>query len=227
MAFKHIVALVLFVLAASPVWAQERIRFGAKLGVTSSEIRETIDGQTFGGLGFRLGLNGGVFAVFPVRGALGAQTEANYFRKSYGFEGELRDENNLPAGRDPRYQYDYASTLVALRYQEALGSDGTDFYAFFGPRLDVLLGDRASFTTPGGDPESTELPGLLRNGEPNGLLFGAAAGFGVDLSGRGVPLLIELRYDADLTPVGDYEDGNAREREFRFRAFSLRVGVSL
>lgn len=216
MSIHRAAALLLLLVTAWPVQAQDGARFGLKLGVTSAELREE-----FGGLEPRFGLNAGVFAVLPVQGALHALVAADYYRKGYE-AGELRDANNGSVGTDVDFQYDYASLVIAPQYAAAWGSSGLGFYTFLGPRLDVLVADRVVATVDG-DRETVELSDLFETRGFSTTILGVAAGIGLDLSNiAAVPLLVELRYDADVTPAWSPGD-----RERRFRTFSLRAGLTL
>jgi hypothetical protein len=209
----------LFLLAtAFPVQAQDGVRFGVKAGVTSAELRT----EDFGYEALR-SLNVGVFAVVPMRGSLGALAHVDLHRKGYRV-GEIRDVTNTRLGSDADFQYDYVSLLVAPRYGAALGTGGTFFYAFAGPRLDVLAADRLIATTPEGDREPLDAEALGFEQETfDGVVFGASAGLGLDLTRvLPAPLLLELRYDADVTAAAALFD-----RDHRFRTFSLRLGFAL
>lgn len=213
MSIDRVAVLLLLLVTAGSVRAQDGTYFGLKLGVTSAELR-----GEFGGLEPRFGLNVGAFAVLPVRGALRALVAADYYRKGYEAD-EYRDANNSSRGTDVDFQYDYASFQIAPQYAAALGSDGLGFYVFLGPRLDLLATDRVVATVDG-ERETVELPFDTPGFEA--IVFGASAAIGLDLvNAVSMPLLIELRYDTDVTPARSSRNGDAR-----FRTFSLRAGLS-
>ncbi|MEP0546179.1 MAG: outer membrane beta-barrel protein [Rhodothermales bacterium] len=217
MSIARITTLLLLACAAWPVQAQDGARFGLKLGATSAELRFS-NGTNGGGLESRFGLNAGVFAAVPVRGAWRALVAADYYRKGYE-AGEFRDENNTRRFTDADFQYDYASLLIAPQYAATLGSGGLRFYAFLGPRLDLLAAERVVATVDG-ERETVELPFDTPGFES--IVFGVSAGIGLDLADAvSMPLLIELRYDADVTPARSLRNGDSR-----FRTFSLRAGLS-
>ena len=219
MSLHRVTVLLLLLVAAWPVQAQDGARFGLKLGVTSAELRFSNE-TSGGGLESRFGLNAGVFAVVPVRGSWRALVAADYYRKGYE-AGEFRDENNARLFTDADFQYDYASLLIAPHYAAALGSDGLGFYAFIGPRLDLLAAERVVATVDG-ERESVEIPAPFDTPGFESIVFGASAGFGLDLANAvSMPLLIELRYDSDVTPARSFRNGDER-----FRTFSLRLGYS-
>ena len=221
MSIQNVAVLLLLACAARPVHAQNDLSYGLKAGLTSSELR--FDG---GGYDGRFGLNGGVFAVVPMRGAFSTLVQADYFRKGYEQE-EVRDADNTNLGTDADFQYDYAVLLVAAHFGTALGSRGAALYAFLGPRIDVLFGDRIVATNRDGERETFEVGAMgassIIETDFNATVLGASAGLGIDLANAmSVPLLIELRYDADLTPAWSPREDN----DLRFRTFSLRTGLS-
>lgn len=219
MSINRVAGLLLLLVAAGSVRAQDGARFGLKLGVTSSELRFS-NGTSEGGLESRFGLNAGVFASVPVRGAWRALVAADYYRKGYE-AGEFRDENNTRRFTDADFQYDYASLLIAPQYAATLGSGGLRFYAFLGPRLDLLAAERVVATVDG-ERETVEIPAPFDRPGSEPIVFGASAGFGLDLANAvSLPLLIELRYDSNLTPARSFRNGDER-----FRTFSLRLGYS-
>lgn len=218
MDIKSIAVILLLACSVLSARAQNNVRYGVKAGLTSSELR--FDG---GGYDGRFGLNGGVFAVVPFRGAFSALLQADFYRKGYE-QNEVRDANNTNLGTDADFQYDYTVLLVAAHYRAALGSRGAALYAFLGPRIDVFLGDRVVATNRDGERETFEVEGTsIFDTDFNATVLGASAGLGVDLANAmSVPLLIELRYDADLTPAWSPREDN----DLRFRTFSLRAGLS-
>lgn len=109
---------LLALLAASPLQAQDGVRYGAKFGITSIALLGESDSP--GGGEF----NAGGFATFPLRGALSALVSADYHRHAgsgFGFR--------------------HLSLSLAPQYRIALGRSKVALYGFAGPRLDVSEDD--------------------------------------------------------------------------------------
>ena len=198
MSIDRVTALLLVSLIALPVEAQERIRFGVKLGVTSAELRTGDEEGPLSG-----GFNAGVFVAVPVYGPLSALASADYYGKGTG------------RGLDPHH----TSLLVASQCRSELSSSSAALYGFAGPRLDLLIGNRIGKN----DWSEDQNAGPTSPEEFNAAVFGASAGVGVELKESVAgPLLLELRYDLDATPIQSFPWGDRR-----FRRWSLRLGFSL
>jgi hypothetical protein len=114
----HAAIVLLALLAASPLQAQDGVRYGFKFGVTSITLLGEPDAP--GGGEF----NAGGFATLPLRGALSALVSADYHRHAgsgFGFR--------------------HLSLSLAPQYHVALGHSRVALYGFVGPRLDVSEDD--------------------------------------------------------------------------------------
>lgn len=112
------VVVLLALLTASPLQAQDGVRYGFKFGITSITLLGEQDSP--GGGEF----NAGGFATFPLRGALSALVSADYHRHAgsgFGFR--------------------HLSLSLAPQYRIALGPSKVVLYGFAGPRLDVSEDD--------------------------------------------------------------------------------------
>lgn len=224
MSLNHVAVFLLFVFVALPVEAQERMLGGFIGGITSSEAQES------DGFGYEssLGFTGGLFFAIPVRGAFGAQLEVSYQRKGYKNDQLLDDRGRRIDHVD--FRHDYISLLASPQYRTPLGSSGMRFYAFLGPRLDVLISNGASYVEDDGDRVPfDEGERIFAPRSLNDLVLGGAVGIGLDLVRVGVmPLVIELRYDTDLTPAWSIlpRDQRFLRSDWRFSTFGLRLGLS-
>lgn len=189
----RLLGLVLVLAGALPVQAQE-LHYGFKLGVTATEqLPNNGPGILAGG-----GLSAGLFAVLPVSGALGAMASADYYRKGGGLQ--------------------YASLLVAAQYEIDLGKSEAGLYGFVGPRLDVLVAESVEES----DLERNASAGPVSPVDAQATVLGVSAGAGLELTNSWVgPLLIELRYDRDMTPARSFTWGDQHSR-----TLSLRLGLS-
>lgn len=214
MAFR---AAGVFLLLLATAWpAADAQDFGMKIGISYSELREEQSG-----LAPLTGFNAGAFAAFPVYKHWSVLTEGAFYRKGYDAGEEWRNAENVVIGSDVNKHADYASVLVAAQYQAAWGEGGLDFYALLGPRVDALLAERYVATIDG-DRETVEYPSSFQLPAFNAVVFGVTAGVGIDLRNAFVvPLLVELRYNADATPAW-----TTRSSDFRFRTIDLRLGYS-
>ena len=186
--------VLLFLLAGTlPVQAQE-LRYGFKLGITAAE--QFIGGEQ--GILVGGGLSAGLFAVLPVNSVLDGMASVDYYQKG----GDL----------------DYASLLVATQYEIELGTRKAGLYGFVGPRIDLLVAD----TVDRSDPAVNATAGPVSFVDAQTVVFGVSAGTGLELTNSVVgPLLLELRYDRDVTPARRFAYGDQI-----FRTLSLRLGLS-
>ena len=214
----RILGVILLIAIALPVEAQNQYRYGFKGGISNSEIRS----DDFVA-GTRWGINVGLFATTPLRGNLELLGELAYHQKGRSEEGEVRDRQNAILGSDGNYRYDYASLLLAPHYQADLGSGRTQLFAYLGPRLDAFIGQRLTYSNTEGDRVAFE---DSDDSGTKGLILGASAGVGIDVSRAFViPLLVELRYNTDVTPAYNFEVGD-RDFTSRHRTFDFRLGLS-
>ncbi len=198
--------------------AQDGLRYGIKLGLSAADLRS----DDFSS-GNRWGLNAGAFLITPLPGPLGLLAEASYHQKGYGFESEVRDDQNNLIGEDPDFRYDYVSALAAAQYGGELGDGPLDLYFFAGPRFAVKVLQRYTIQTERG----REAPEEGGTAPYNDFALGASAGLGLDL-GRalGFPVLVELRYNGDVTPAFSLDTSDDRTISSRWRTFDFRVGLS-
>lgn len=109
---------LLALLAASPLQAQDGVRYGFKFGISSIALLGESDSP--GGGEF----NAGAFATFALRGALSALVSADYHR-------------NAGSG----FGFRHLSLALAPQYRVGLGQSNVAFYGFAGPRLAVSEDD--------------------------------------------------------------------------------------
>lgn len=201
-------ALLLSLTAAAPMSAQAVEAFGIKFVGTESTIRTDLPSED---PIERRGMGGVLFAEWNVPGPASLVTEAGYLERGYS-----RMTGGGPAmGEEPGHMYRldrrmaYVSVAALARLPLAdVGPVGT--YAIGGPRMNALVG-RSGEDSGGGMPEYGY----------NDVTWDATVGVGAELL-RGLPVLVEARYNAGLN---DAFSGEGWGEPAYHRAVDVMVGV--
>ena len=192
-----------------PAQAQGSIEYGIKGGLS----------QTSGGIRpiSRLGANAGVFVSAPVRTPFNVMLGIDFHYKGLSRKGvEIADEFGNTSS-DPMYRYGYISALSAFHYQSALSGVPFESYFFLGPRVDVLAFREFTHVV-----ERERVPLERESDALKSAILGFSGGLGLDFTDVSrFPILVELRYNGDLTFA--YESAFAEQRN---RTVDLRVGLT-
>ena len=210
LALRLLLAGIFF--SPASILAQESADYGVKLGVSASEVY-----NSYGVYPARWGPNGGLFVTLPMRPHLRALGSVDYHAKGNSVDGDNFRNSEGDTLSDLDYRYDYISLLSAAQYETDLSSLPFTGYAFFGPRIDALVNKRFTWVLNGArvgqDDESDA---------SNRIILGASAGVGLDFSNiLGAPVMLELRYNRDLTPAFSH-----RITSVRHQTLDLRFGYA-
>jgi opacity protein-like surface antigen len=198
---------VLLALAAAPASAQRVEAFGLKLGPTVSTIETDLPSEDPIS---RRGVNAVLFAQVGLPGPVSLVTEAGYLERGYARNtGSIPDDGSMEPYTyrlDRRMQY---VTVAALARLDVARVGPVSAYAVAGPRMNALVGRRGEDTDGG-------MPGY----EYRSVAWDVTAGAGVELV-RGLPVLVEARYNAGLN---DALDGEGWRGSAYHRATEVLVG---
>ena len=199
---RPILLALLFLLAATPLSAQQFRAAGIKLGGTVSTIQTNLPSEEPVS---RRGLTGVLFAEWAASARTALVAEAGYVERGYAREfSSAPDGGGGTAEHRDDFPFRYVS-VAALGKVEVLDAGPAAAYVLAGPRANVLLCC-----------EAEDVPEY----DYRRLAWDAAAGIGARAS-RGLPLLAEVRVSFGLS---DALQGDWRGQAYH-RAVDLLVGI--
>ena len=195
---------------ALPTQAQIVDSYGVRAGFTSSTVSES---RVAGDIDRRAGFSAVAFAEWFNASYFSLLTELGYVQRGYSTTVQIRDSRTvLIRTQEESLRLDYLTLAVLpkLQYKEP----ALQPYAFFGPRADVML--RGSSTT-----------GVLEQriaDRYDTIAFGGTIGVGVEVGKQmlPVPVLLEARYNADVT-----DSLSCCPSEMRNQVFDILLGIKL
>ena len=216
---SSIAAFVLLACTAAATAHAQGVHVGFKLGPTFSSVADNISNRDFAR---RTGVLGYVFAEIDVVETFSLLAEAGYVQR--GFQEQLREQENnrIVFVHTATTRFDYAS-FTALAKIHLPGGGLFRPYALLGPRVDVLVGRApGSIRFVSESREGERYTSELAESYASTALGGSAAVGLLSTELFALPVLVELRLDADVTDSSSLE-----LRQTQNYAFSLTVGVRL
>ena len=207
---KNLLALCALALSL-PAAAQPLQSFGLKAGLTAASAFDNIADYER-----RLGLDVRAYVEGFDLGAVSLVTEAGYAQRGFV---EVQEELG-PSGEhcgtvksNTRLDYLTAALLVKAQREGAFASP----YVLAGPRLDALVGRRPGTFEYSVGPSESQDAGLY-----DSPAFGGTVGAGAVLHRLPVPVLVEARFNLDVT-----DSMPGIPRDVRNNAFDLLIGIRL
>ena len=201
--------------------AQALRSYGVKAAFTSAVTSYERDGSSRDH-DRRSGVNVALFAEWQETSYLSVLVQMEYAQRGFvsAFQpgAPSRDDSEMGRGEEVMLgtRIDYLSALVPLKVRYPFGARLTPF-VLAGPRIDVLLGQRAEAYEGAFGPARFKLRDLRRS------QVGLSTGAGVTFGGLGkAALTIEARYNLDLTNAS-----STSEAEIKHNAFDVWFGIAL
>ncbi|WP_337171685.1 porin family protein [Gemmatimonas aurantiaca] len=220
---------------AAPSAAQSSVQFGTLAGPALTSITDLDKSADIGANMLkskgRLGLQGGLFAMIPVKGALSLQPEVHYSQKGGKLEttvdlGEAQSTGDLAIG----FRLAYVEIPVLVRLD--LGSRGS-WHPFItvGPAFSLRASCSVSLEAAGAGSISTdcdegelgEEAGAAASSDPFAKTdIGGIAGVGLTGSLLGRSVFAQLRYNQGFSSIAKESVDNVSPRN---RGFSVVFGL--
>ena len=212
--------LLAILIAPERLGAQALRSYGVKAAFTSAATSYQSNGSSRD-YDRRRGINVALFAEWQETSYLSVLVQMEYAQRGFvsAFQPGAPSRIDPVAGHAENVvatRIDYLSALVPLKIRYPLGKRLTPF-VLAGPRVDVLLGQRAEAYGGTFGPEQFKLRDLRRS------QVGLSTGAGIALGGLGkTALSIEARYNLDLTNAS-----STSEAKIKHNAFDIWFGIAL
>ena len=201
--FATFVFVALVSLPALEVQAQPLSNYGVKAGLTSATVSTDMFAD---GIERREGFAAMAFAEWFETPYFSVLSELGYVQRGHSETVEVRNSEGVSLGTEEistRFDYLTVAALAKLRYSEA----SLEPYVIAGPRGDVLIRRSQS--------------NLLVE-EYDVFALGGTVGAGVGVGKQILPvqLMLEVRYNADIT-----DSLSCCPRQMRNQAFDILLGI--